>query len=64
MDTVKDTVAKAMNRERGVLLGFIEALGLPEDQERGAKATIKTLSYQSQKEVLEALKAHGIDVGE
>lgn len=42
-----------MNRLRGYFMGFIEALGLPEKQERGIKSTVKAISYECQKDLSE-----------
>ncbi len=44
------------NRMRGRILGFIEACGLPESQERGMKNTFKTLSYDAQTRITEMVE--------
>jgi len=54
-ETKEDVVADEFNRLRGQLCGFIEACGLPEKQERGAIATLKTLTYNAQKRIVELL---------
>lgn len=48
-------LAEHMNRLRGQLCGYIEALGLPEKQERGAISTLKTLTYEMQRALSEHL---------
>lgn len=58
MDLPEDLEASirgAFNRSRGRLCGTIEAFGLPEKQERGAIATTKSLSYDAEKEVIDAV---------
>jgi hypothetical protein len=52
----EDTVVEEMNRLRGRLCGLIESWGLPEKQERGAINTLKSLSYDAQKAILETIK--------
>ncbi len=49
-------VTEEMNRLRGRLCGLIESWGLPEKQERGAINTLKSLSYDAQKSITDALK--------
>jgi hypothetical protein len=44
-------IAKAMNRLRGQLAGFIEACNLPEKTERGMVNTMKSLSYECEKDI-------------
>lgn len=56
MSTDKEAVVtEEMNRLRGRLCGLIESWGLPEKQERGAINTLKSLSYDAQKAITEAL---------
>lgn len=50
---VEEKIRKEMNRMRGRLAGFIEAVGLPEKQERGAIATLKSLSYDAEKLIID-----------
>jgi hypothetical protein len=50
------TVAKEFNRLIGRLCGLIESWGLDERQERGAIQTLKSLSYDSQKVIVDLLK--------
>lgn len=45
----EQVVHDEMNRLRGRLAGLIESWGLPEKQERGCIATLKTLTYESEK---------------
>jgi hypothetical protein len=56
MAKTDDTVVEEMNRLRGRLCGLIESWGLPEKQERGAINTLKSLSYDAQKAILDSLK--------
>ena len=41
------------NRMRGKLCGLIESWGLPERQERGAINTLKSLSYDAERVIIE-----------
>jgi hypothetical protein len=52
---LEKTVREEFNRMRGRICGFIEACGLPEKQERGAIATFKTLSYDSENLIVDLL---------
>ena len=52
----EELVHAQMNRLRGHLCGAIEAAGLPERQERGIIATLKTLSYESEKIFVQTLR--------
>jgi len=56
MATVQDEIEAEVHRQfnvlRGRLCGFIEACGLPDRQERGAIATLKTLSYDSEEKLV------------
>lgn len=54
--SVEDTVAAEFNTLRGRILGLIESWGLPEKQENGAKATFKSLTYDSQARILDVLE--------
>ena len=45
-------VREEMNRLRGQLCGLIESWGLPDRQERGAIATLKTLSYHAENNIV------------
>lgn len=56
MADAEAVVIEEMNRLRGRLCGLIESFGLPEKQERGCINTLKTLSYDAQKAINEALK--------
>lgn len=56
MPTTEAVVTEEMNRLRGRLCGLIESWGLPEKQERGAINTLKSLSYDAQKTITDALK--------
>jgi hypothetical protein len=52
MADLDDAIRDEFNRMRGRLCGFIEACGLPERQERGAIATLKSLSYDAENEIV------------
>ncbi len=56
MADVESVVSEEMNRLRGRLCGLIESWGLPDKQERGAINTLKSLSYDAQKTITDALK--------
>lgn len=56
MAETEAVVTEEMNRLRGRLCGLIESWGLPEKQERGAINTLKSLSYDAQKNITDALK--------
>lgn len=47
----EEAIVKEFNNLRGRILGLIESWGLPESQERGAKSTFKSLTYDAQKRV-------------
>ena len=47
-EELEQAIRKEFNRLRGRLAGFLEAVGMPEKQERGAVATLKSLSYDSE----------------
>lgn len=51
-----DRVAEEYDRLRGRLCGLVESWGVPEKQERGMIATLKTLTYDSQKVVKEIVE--------
>lgn len=53
--SIEDIVHREMNRIRGRLAGAIEACGLDERQERGAINTLKSLSYDSEAVIVEAI---------
>lgn len=57
MDESEQVVRDEFNRLRGRLCGFIEACGLPERQERGAIATLKSLSYDAENAIVELVSA-------
>jgi hypothetical protein len=58
MHTPPEQVVKhEFDRVRGRLCGQIESMGLSDQQTRGAIATIKSLTYDSQKAILEAVAA-------
>ena len=56
MAEVESVVADEMNRLRGRLCGLIESWNLPEKQERAAISTLKALSYDAQKAIVDSLK--------
>lgn len=51
----EELVAVELNRLRGRLCGLIESWGLPHRQERAAKQLVKSLSYDSEERILEAI---------
>jgi hypothetical protein len=55
MSDVEQLLADEFNTLRGRILGLIESWGLPESQERGCKATFKSLTYDSQARILDLL---------
>lgn len=52
---VQKAVRVESNRLRGRLAGLIESWGLEERQERGAIATMKTLSYDAENTIVALL---------
>jgi len=54
-DTLDEAVHRSFNRFRGRLCGFVEALDLPPKQERSIISTLKTKSYDLEKEIGEYL---------
>lgn len=52
----EELVAAEFNTMRGRILGLIESWGLPDAQERGCKATFKTLTYDAQARIVESLE--------
>jgi hypothetical protein len=55
---VEALIAVEMNRLRGRMAGYFESLGLPEKQERGAIQTLKSLSYDTQKNIIDVLRRY------
>lgn len=47
--------AEHFNRLRGRLCGLVESWGLDEKRERGMISTIKSLTYDAQKEIVESM---------
>lgn len=43
------------NRLRGQMCGLIESFGLPERQERGCISSLKTLTYEAQKDIADLI---------
>jgi hypothetical protein len=54
---VEEAVHKEMNRFRGRMAGFIEACSLSPRQERGLVSTMKSLSYDLERDVIKHAKA-------
>lgn len=54
-ETLEVEVRKLHNRLRGRMAGFIEACGLDERQERSMISTMKSLSYDIEKEIIDAI---------
>jgi hypothetical protein len=55
-DTVVGMLRSDMNRLRGRLFQFVEAMGLPEKQESAAKGLIRQLTYDAQADLESALR--------
>lgn len=55
MSADHETIAQEFNTMRGRILGLIESWGLPERQERGCKATFKSLTYDAERRIKELL---------
>ena len=53
MGEFEEAVREEMNRHRGKTLGAIEAIGLPERQEKALKQLIKSMSYDSEARLIE-----------
>lgn len=53
---LEQALTQEFNTLRGRVCGFLEAIGLPEKQERGAIQTFKSLTYDSQKAITELLR--------
>ena len=47
----EEIIIKEFNTLRGRVLGLIESWGLPERQEKGCKATFKSLTYDAEKAI-------------
>jgi len=57
---VENNIHAEMNRLRGRLCGLIESWGLDEKRESACKQTLKTLTYDSEKLLVDL--AHELDV--
>ena len=55
MISEEDLIIKEFNTLRGRVLGLIESWGLPERQEKGCKATFKSLTYDAEKSIRDIL---------
>lgn len=53
MSSVEDSIHAEMNRLRGRLCGLIESWGLDDRRESACKQTLKTLTYDSEKLLVE-----------
>jgi hypothetical protein len=51
-----ETVREDMNRLRGRLFQFVEAIGLPDKQENAVKGLVRTLTYDAQANLEAALR--------
>jgi len=58
VDELIKEIHKQANKLRAHLAGFIEACGLPERQERGAIVTMKQLSYDDEKRLVELVEEY------
>ena len=54
-DDVEAAIHTEMNRLRGRLCGLIESWGLEERREEACKTTLKSISYDSEKTLVELL---------
>ncbi len=54
-EDVEALIHESYNRLRGRLCGFVEACGLPQTQERGLIQTLKSLSYDDEAYLIEAV---------
>jgi hypothetical protein len=50
------TLRDDMNRLRGRLFGFVDAIGLPDKQETAIKSLIRQLTYDAQADIEAALR--------
>lgn len=50
-----EELASEFDTMRGRILGLIESWGLPDSQEKGAKQTFKSLTYDAQKKIEDLL---------
>lgn len=50
-ESPEQRIASEFNTLRGRVLGLIESWNLPESQERGAKSTFKSLTYDAEREI-------------
>jgi hypothetical protein len=50
--SIEDEIHREFNRLRGRLAGFIEACSLSPRQERGLVSTMKSLTYDTERDVL------------
>jgi hypothetical protein len=53
--TPEEIIIKEFNTLRGRILGLIESWGLPEKQERGCKATFKSLTYDAERAIKDTI---------
>ena len=60
MPDIEEAVREEFNRMRGQICGFIEAVGLPERQEKGAIRTFKILSYDAENRIVDLIREDGI----
>lgn len=56
MSEVEKLIIDESNKFRGRMLGLVESFGLKESQEAGMKQMIKSLSYDSQAKIIDAVK--------
>lgn len=53
--TPEQLVEREFNTLRGRILGLIESWGLPQTQENGCKSVFKSLTYDSQARIIDAM---------
>lgn len=54
----EEVVTDSMNRLRGRCCGLVESWGLDEKRERAMIQTLKSLSYDTQKEIMEVISEY------
>lgn len=54
--TTEEQTVKEFNKLRGRLAGLIESWGLENQRERAMISTMKSLTYDSEKEIVELVK--------
>lgn len=58
IDELEESFARDWDRIRGMTLGLLEAMNLPERHERAAVSSFKTFTYDRQKDQLERIREY------